>query len=711
MGEQIFALDIGTRSVTGMIVDQRDDQFSIVDYHTLEHKERSMRDGQIHNVIAVANVIQEVKSHLEQTHGTLASVSVAAAGRALKTVQATAERDIYQQSITNAHTIKHLELSAVHQAQLKLANAETNDEQNHYYCVGYSTLYYKLDGDIIGSLIDQRGKRASVEIIATFLPKVVVESLMAALQRAELKMEALTLEPIAAIHVLIPESMRRLNVALVDIGAGTSDIAITNKGTVTAYGMVPIAGDEITEAISDHYLLDFPQAEAIKREIVTNGQAVAEDILGFETTISYDTLIQEITPKVEYLATMITNEIIQLNTKAPKAVMLVGGGSLTPGITQALASKLQLPANRVAVRGIDAIQPVIQTNHVPTGPNFITPIGIAITAKQDPVHYISVEVNNQTVRLFEMKQLTIGDCLIQAGVDINKWYGKPGLAFMVTVNGRTITLTGEYGKPPEINCNNQLANVDTLVKHGDLITITKGQDGLDAQITLEDIVGDINPCSIYFNGQEYEITTTFYVNGIKKDKRYLLMDHDVVEWRRIRTVQDFMETLPPAQQQVLTPFHVYINNEKITVQSDERPLLYVNNEQVITNQPLKDGDKLEIKNERVTIGSILKHHHIPLQEVITVSFNNQTVTLQQPCNQIYRNQTLLSEDTVVTSGDRLEIKKQTPAPFIFQDVFRYVDIDLTNKTGKFKLHQNSQPAAFNDPLQDGDVLELTWDPM
>lgn len=66
-------------------------------------------------------------------------------------------------------------------------------------------------------------------------------------------MDALTLEPIAAIQVLIPKSMRRLNVALVDIGAGTSDIAITNEGTVTAYGMVPKAGDEITESVSEKF--------------------------------------------------------------------------------------------------------------------------------------------------------------------------------------------------------------------------------------------------------------------------------------------------------------------------------------------------------------------------------------------------------------------------------------------------------------------------
>ena len=76
--------------------------------------------------------------------------------------------------------------------------------------------------------------------------------------------------------------MRRLNVVLVDIGAGTSDIAITDKGTVVAYGMVPTAGDEITEALSDHYLLDFPIAETAKRQMHTSDEILIQDILGFD---------------------------------------------------------------------------------------------------------------------------------------------------------------------------------------------------------------------------------------------------------------------------------------------------------------------------------------------------------------------------------------------------------------------------------------------
>ena len=172
----------------------------------------------------------------------LKRVSVAAAGRALKTVEGSMAIDISEGSLISIEDVNRLELAAVQQAQQKLLSSKPVTVEDYYYCVGYSVLHHRLDGEIIGSLIDQAGRSASVDVIATFLPQVVVESLLAALKRAGLEMEALTLEPIAAINVLIPPSMRRLNVALVDIGAGTSDIAITNNSTVVAYGMVPISG-------------------------------------------------------------------------------------------------------------------------------------------------------------------------------------------------------------------------------------------------------------------------------------------------------------------------------------------------------------------------------------------------------------------------------------------------------------------------------------
>jgi cell division protein FtsA len=473
MTETLFALDIGTRSVVGIILEKSDKSYKIIDILSQEHSERAMLDGQIHDITAVAKVITEIKNKLEETHGPLTKVSVAAAGRALKTEKATATIEIKGKPMISHEDILHLEYSAVQEAQN--AVAEKSIVHSTYYCVGYSILYYRLDGQEIGNLIDQSGDEASVEIIATFLPKVVIESLLAALKRADLEMQGLTLEPIAAINVLIPATMRRLNVALVDIGAGTSDIALTDSGTVIAYGMVPIAGDEITEAISDYLLLDFPLAEEAKRKLIDHDVITVTDILGFETEISKEEIIDHIKPALERLADAISQEILSLNNgKSPKAVMLVGGGSQTPLLTQLISTRLHLPQNRVAIRGIDAIQHVEFNSALYQGPELVTPIGIAIAADKSPIHYMTVTVNGQRIRLFDIEQTKLSDCLLTAGINLTKLYGKPGMAKIVHFNGQQITIPGQHGTMAKIQLNGKEAALDQAVKNEDSIEVVQG---------------------------------------------------------------------------------------------------------------------------------------------------------------------------------------------------------------------------------------------
>ena len=78
----------------------------------------------------------------------------------------------------------------------------------------------------------------------------------------------------------------------------------------------------------------------------------------------------------------------------------------------------------------------------------MTPIGIAISAQKSPVQYRTVYVNDQPVRLFEVKKLTVGDCLLASGIKLNKLYGKPGMAMIITLNGQTITIPGGHGEAP-----------------------------------------------------------------------------------------------------------------------------------------------------------------------------------------------------------------------------------------------------------------------
>ena len=221
--EKIFALDIGTRSVIGLVAETDDEgNLDIIATHRLEHTSRAMLDGQIHDVPQVAEVIIRVKNFLENKVGELKSAAIAAAGRALYTM--TAEATLEVNGLITEEVQSSLNFAAVQLAQSQLTE-EKHIDAKIYYCVGFSIITYELDGIRLKSLIGQRGQIAKTKVIATFLPRQVVDSMQTALTYAGLDVRALTLEPIAAISVLVPPSMRHLNIVLVDIGAGTSDIA------------------------------------------------------------------------------------------------------------------------------------------------------------------------------------------------------------------------------------------------------------------------------------------------------------------------------------------------------------------------------------------------------------------------------------------------------------------------------------------------------
>ncbi|KGX89147.1 cell division protein FtsA [Pontibacillus litoralis] len=710
MKERIFSLDIGTRTVVGTILEKKAEKYQVIDYCSVEHNERSMVDGQIHDVVSVAKIIQSVKEQLERNHGPLHKVCVAAAGRALKTKKIEVQHDITKYPLLNEEDVTHLELSAVQQAQYELATEEQETNSTHYYCVGYSVLHFTLDHEEIVSLIDQRGDTASVEIIATFLPKVVVESLLAALKRASLEMEALTLEPIAAINVLIPPTMRRLNVALVDIGAGTSDIAITEHGTVTAYGMVPIAGDEITEALSDQYLLDFPLAEKAKRQLTEEHSITVTDILGFETEVSYDEAITSIEESIEKLSSAIRDELLRLNARAPKAVMLVGGGSLTPNLTKSLATKLSLPENRVAIRGVDAIAALQVSDNVPIGPEFVTPIGIAIASQQSPVHYISVQVNERVIRLFDMKSLTVGDCLLAAGIKMNKLYGRPGTAYFIQMNGSEMTLPGQFGDAPIILCNDKPCSLQDSIKQGDQITVERGTDGLAPTVTIEDLVGDLPVISVIWNDTSYEVKPTITVNGSIAQPNYVIQDNDKIQWNTLSTIGDFFTAID--EQRIVeqcTPVTVYVNEQQY-----ELPYSLIelkrNGILVKMETPICNNDVLETSSHHaLTVSSLLNTLQETLTYSIPVSFNGEMVTLSKPKAELRRNGVLLEENSILHHRDYLTMTEFPMEPFIFQDIFRFVDVHLDNTSGRsYQLFKNGKEATFLESLAPGDKLELRW---
>lgn len=709
MTTKLFALDIGTRSIVGIILEENNSSFHVADILVKEHKERAMVDGQIHNVMYVAELIQEIKQELEEKHGPLTKVSVAAAGRSLKTEQASITVNIKNRPIFTEEDINRFELQAVQQAQQQLLQHKEDSKTSHYYCVGYSVLYYKLDGEEIGSLLDQQGDEASIEVIATFLPRVVVESLLAALKRANLEMEAMTLEPIAAINVLIPPTMRRLNVALVDIGAGTSDIAITDKGTVVAYGMVPTAGDEITEALSDHYLLDFPVAEMAKRQMHTEQEILIKDILGFDQYFPREEVLQAILPAIQNLAKAIGEEILRLNNQQPpKAVMLVGGGSLTPNLTEELCNILELPKNRIAVRGIDAIQNLTREENIPASPELVTPIGIAIAAKKSPIQYMTLTVNGQVVRLFELKEMTVGDAFLAANIRAKQLYGKPGYGLSIQVNNFDIFIPGKHGTPASILVNGEAATTKTIVKSGDAIELIDGEDGQPASATVADIMDEAAVKVVTIEDRTYHLEPKIYVNGTAATLDTKLNDRDKVTFETIETVEELFKNTNNAHLiDLFKPYCVYVDGKPMMI-PEFSSSLFINSKPSKVQYPVQNGDTVTLKQMNLpTVEMLMAQMNLLVEEKIRITFQGEPLELHKTAREVLVNGTAVSNDAIVPNNATILVTEKDKSHWIYQDVFRFSNWQIpVDFKGQFTILRNGEPSSFDASIFGGDVLEI-----
>ena len=701
--EKIFALDIGTRSVIGIVAEQDDDgQMKIIATHRLEHTSRAMLDGQIHDVPQVAEVIIRVKNFLAEQVGELKSAAIAAAGRALYTMTAEATQEV--NGVITDEIQSSLNFAAVQLAQAQLTNEKKIDAKI-YYCVGFSIISYELDGIRLKSLVGQRGKVAKTKVIATFLPRQVVDSMQTALHYAGLEVRALTLEPIAAINVLVPPSMRHLNIVLVDVGAGTSDVAITKNGSVIAYGMVPLAGDEVTEAISQRFLLDFNVAEEIKRK-ATNGEgATFNDILGRPYDLTAEEILMPINEHVVMIANAIARTILELNgNDPPQALLLVGGGALSPNLNKLVAEALNMPADHVAVRKPDRVEGIKNIPAALQSPDAATPLGILKVASTDTFHFFNVTINGQEINLFHFRELTVSDAILSAGIDYKKFNGKPGLGVMITLNGEKNFFAGTMGTLAKVFVNDKPATLETPLEDNCRITIEAGEDGVSAQIKIDDIIAIEPTFTVTVNGKEFSVAPKLLVNDEVSLPSRTLKDGDELNTKTKRTVGELLRlaNYPPAGKKI----HYTLNGSKAHYTCT--PDIYLNGDRADVSDVPKAGDAIEyVANDAIKVGEIIKdesratavkifyngkEYRIPTSTTILLSVNGRVST----------------ENTIVEDGAEIVYEREEKNFVMVSDALLAVNFKPPPAKSRmsFVIKVNGVPVEFADPVKSGDTLEV-----
>lgn len=580
----VYGLDIGTRSVVGTVGFMRNGTFCVAAQKAVEHDTRAMVDGQIHDIHAVASTIRVVTEALrEETGQPLNDVCIAAAGRVLKTVTIHVDEEFEEERAVSREDIYALESKGIEEAynQFNVTKGQgkkdgkdqpekKDDRQipaSSFYCVGYSVVRYFLNGYPMGNLEEHNARTIGCDLIGTFLPDDVVDGLYKAVGEAGLQVVNLTLEPIAAIGLAIPDMYRMLNLALVDVGAGTSDISITKDGAIVAYGMIPMAGDALTEAVLQRCLTDFNTAEIIKRKASGKADISYVDIMGLNQTISVKEVADTVRPVIDRETSLVANRIRELNGgKSVSAVFVVGGGGMFPGYTEALSKKLGIKSERVAVRGKEVMQKVRFLNSDSTPDSLlVTPLGIALSYYEKSNSFIFVTFNGRRIKLYDNNKLEVLDCALQGEFPNDQLFPKRGNALLYTVNGVQRMTRGESGESAVITVNGSAADIHTRIQSNDIIVVKPGTAGPDAVQEVGALPEFARPMKITVNGSKLELPKIPVVNGEEQPFYYQIKAGDDIEVRNFYTIDSLSRAL---DVYISAGEPIYINDEEAEFESE-----------------------------------------------------------------------------------------------------------------------------------------------
>lgn len=672
--EMIFALDIGTRSIIGMLGTVKEDKIKVIAVEKEDHTERAMVDGQIENIEKVAYLAGKVKKRLEDTvHCRLSRVCVAAAGRALRTQRAEYELELPGTQLIDDEVISQLEAGAINRAE-EIFDAENTagDDDKRYYLVGYTVCQYYLDQYMMSSLKEHRGKKVKADLIATFLPSEVVESLYTTMHKIMLDVVSITLEPIAAINAAIPENLRLLNLVMVDIGAGTSDIAVCTGGSVTGYTMATVAGDEITEMIMKKYLVDFQTAEKIKSQIDCQKEIIFTDILGFEQTISQEEALQSIEDASALLCREIAEKIVEVNGSAPSALFLAGGGSKLAGLREGLTSALKMDANRIAIAGNNFQNSAYSDDYDLNNPEYATPLGIVISSGLNLINdSFRVTLNGKSANLFRSGSFTALNLLMMNGYNFHDILGRSGSSLIITLNGERKVFHGTAAQPAVLLINQSEGKLSQVIHAGDCIDFTPAVSGKPAEIYLGDIEGTSDCLAVTLNGETAPLDT-------------LLKNGDIV---------------------------AIISPETDELEFDEPDTLFVTDEEFDWETASFIEEFPELDNETTfleqTEAAVEDAAHQPVETFIESTESEPAAKdMSKPPEQasspgIKRTILFYLNDSIISLP-----AKESGEPYYLMDMIEYSGIDLKQPKGRIKLTVNGMMGMFQQELSEGDRIYI-----
>ncbi len=701
--QMVFALDIGTRSIIGMVGVVEEDRVKIIAIEQEEHPERAMIDGQIENIEKVAALADKLKKRLEhKIHVKLKRVCVAAAGRALRTQRADFELELPGPQLIDDEIISRLEAGAISRAEEAFEAGNNADSSRRFYLVGYTVCQYYLDQYMISSLKDHRGQQVKVDLIATFLPSEVVESLYTTMNKIDLEVASITLEPIAAINATIPSNLRLLNLVMVDIGAGTSDIAACTGGSVTGYTMATVAGDEITETIMKEYLVDFKTAETIKMNLETEEELSFKDILGFEQTVKKEDLLLCIQETAGNLCKEISSKIIEVNGGPPSALFLAGGGSKLTGLKDEITKALQMESKRVAIAGNNFQTNAFSVDYDLNNPEYATPLGIVISSGLNLINdSFRVILNGRPAKLFRSGSFTALNLLMMNGYNFQDIMGRSGQNLIVSVNGRRKVFYGTASQPASLYINKKEGKLSGIIHAGDSIDFIPAVHGVPASACLGDIEGAKDCIEITLNGLYVPLETPLKNGDVimitlpepPKPEPEEKEDTDIGFTPETKTESESEDRTIGEHADP-----VAFKNLKTVTEASALPEVSVSAEVLVpadVSDPTEISDPTEALVPTEVFGGSESSDLTDIFLTAAAPFA-EPAAMREPVKLLF----------YLNNAPLYLPQKEDKTPYYLMDMIQYSGIDLKHPKGTVTLAVNGFPGTFTQALKEGDQIRI-----
>ncbi|HYK95838.1 MAG TPA: cell division FtsA domain-containing protein [Candidatus Dormibacteraeota bacterium] len=234
-----------------------------------------------------------------------------------------------------------------------------------------------IDGYAVTNPIGFQGRNVRIAIFDAFAPLVHLGALQTVAAKLQMELIAVVAEPYAVARVLDSEQVRQGGALFVDVGGGTTDVALVRQGGIEGTRMFALGGRAFTKSIADRLELPFPRAEALKVDY-------ARGISGDRAAEVRDIVSDDVA--VWAAGVELVMDELAAGDLLPGRIYLCGGGSRLPEIRAALADEAfarQLPFARppeVTILAPDQIETVRDDTQLLEDQQDVTPMGLAFQA-------------------------------------------------------------------------------------------------------------------------------------------------------------------------------------------------------------------------------------------------------------------------------------------------------------------------------------------